>query len=220
MEAIVNFYNSQPQPVTNIIIGLVVLVFLIWLIAKLCSGQATTANPDNTISKKTSDNIDRISSSVNEVKDVLRLYQLLMPQLLTARTQHTLADDISLTTKVAPSPDAEAPKRLNRNGNIVTEKFELEDFFHSNKNWLILQVEKFNPKTALDVEMCSMAALRIASDDDRFIDLKYAIYNSPALDLYASEFISKKVEITLEDVLYVLSIQLRDAYFDKHRVLK
>ena len=65
-----------------------------------------------------------------------------------------------------------------------------------------------------------MAALRIASDDDRFIDLKYAIYNSPALDLYASEFISKKVEITLEDVLYVLSIQLRDAYFDKHRVLK
>ena len=220
MEAIVNFYNSQPQPVTNIIIGLVVLVFLIWLIAKLCSGQATTANPDNTISKKTSDNIDRISSSVNEVKDVLRLYQLLMPQLLTARTQHTLADDISLTTKVAPSPDTEAPKRLNRNGNIVTEKFELEDFFHSNKNWLILQVEKFNPKTALDVEMCSMAALRIASDDDRFIDLKYAIYNSPALDLYASEFISKKVEITLEDVLYVPSIQLRDAYFDKHRVLK
>ena len=219
-DSIANFYNSQPQPVTNIIIGLVVLVFLIWLIAKLCSGNGTASDSSNTISKKTSEKIDRISNSLKEVEEQLRLYQQLMPQLLTVRNQHTIAEDITLTTKVAPSPEATAIKRLNRNGNIITEKFALDDFFHSNKNWLIGEVEKFNPKSALDVEMCSMAALRIASDDDRFIDLKYAIYFSPTLDLYASELISKKVEITLDDVLYVLSISLRDASIAKHRVLK
>lgn len=109
-----------------------------------------------------------------------------------------------------------SPRRLNDNGLKIAEVFGCDAFLSENKEWLLAEVDKFAPKTALDVEMNSLIALRIASYDDRFNGIKKQIYNSPAVDLTFPDGSVKPFDVSLENVLYVISLPLRDLYLAAH----
>lgn len=109
-----------------------------------------------------------------------------------------------------------SPRKLNANGMKVAEIFKCFEFLEANKEWLISEVEKFVPKTALDVETTCRSVLSLISWDDRFNQLKHDVYHSPYIEITNSEGISKPKDITLGDVLLVISIPLRDAYLERH----
>lgn len=124
--------------------------------------------------------------------------------------ENVLSDDTPVLSQ------KNSPRILNSNGVIVSQVFGCESFFEANKNWLVSELSKFSPKTPLDVETYGLIALRIASSDIRFNEIKNKIYNSPALELATEDGSQKKFEITLEDVLFVLSLYLRDEYLRLH----
>lgn len=129
---------------------------------------------------------------------------------MSANKENVLSDDIPVLSK------KNSPKVLNANGVKVSESIKCDEFFANNKDWLVDKLSLFSPKTALDTETFSLAALRIASSDDRFNDIKKLIYNSPYIKLEVESGKEKYFEITLDDVLFVLSLYLRDEYLARH----
>jgi len=72
------------------------------------------------------------------------------------------------------------------------------------------------PKTALDVENMSLAVLRVNSDKDLFTRLKNWVYNAPAREIVKEDGDKISKEITFDDVLFVISLPLRDRYLAEH----
>ncbi len=134
----------------------------------------------------------------------------LLPQGASPRKEAMFSDDMPQLAQ------KNSPKVLNANGRIVENRFECREFLADNREWLLDEVAKFEPKTALDVEAYSFAALRVASLDDRFNGIKDMVYNSPAIELEVGDGQTRKVEIKLDDVLFVLSLPLRDLYLEQH----
>ena len=153
-------------------------------------------------------NTEKTLSSLEAKLDLL---VRLMPQTSSRGVEPLFSDDVPRLSQ------KHSPKVLNENGKFVEKTFGCREFLSDNAEWLLSEVAKFNPKTALDVELYSLAALRIASLDDRFNSLKDKIYTSPAIALSAGEDGKKReVEISLEDVLFVISLPLRDLYLERH----
>lgn len=125
-------------------------------------------------------------------------------------------EEIPLTLEDSAFTAKCSPRKLNANGMKVAEIFKCFEFLEANKEWLISEVEKFVPKTALDVETTCRSVLSLISWDDRFNQLKHDVYHSPYIEITNSEGISKPKDITLGDVLLVISIPLRDAYLERH----
>lgn len=198
-----------------IVICVVALIVLVWWASKMwykfrnlpCVDHESAICNHN-------DKIDVMTATLSRIEGRIDTLLLLIPQTASLKAQSLLSDDSpSLAQK-------NSPKALNSNGHKVSSTFECDAFFETNREWLINEVAKFNPKTALDVETFSLAALRVASADERFNGLKDKVYHSPMLELSISDSEIKKVEITLEDVLFVISLSLRDAYLESHPEIK
>lgn len=157
-----------------------------------------------------SEHIANTEKHLGSLEGKLDLLVKLLPQVTSSRKENILSDDMPVLSQ------KNSPKMLNDNGRIVERIFGCKAFISSNSQWLLDEVAKFNPKTALDVEIYSFAALRVASLDDRFNDIKNQIYNSPAIELKVKDGETQKFEITLDDVLFVLSLSLRDLYLERH----
>lgn len=134
----------------------------------------------------------------------------LMPLGSSPKSEQRFSDDVPAFSQ------KHSPKVLNDNGKLVFRIFDCDGFLEANADWLLSEVAKFNPKTALDVEAFSYSALLVASLDDRFNGIKNQIYKSPAVKLSLESGQTKDIEISLEDVLYVMSIPLRDRYLARH----
>jgi hypothetical protein len=160
--------------------------------------------------------IDRHHDQLAVTNELLRSLEGKMDMLVRLIPQGSGASKSILSDDVPPLAQKNSPKALNDNGRLVSSAFGCDDFLTANSEWLLDGVAKFDPKTALDVEMYSLAALKVASTDDRFNELKNKIYNSPAISLKLPNGQSKDVEIGLDDVLFVLSLPLRDLYLSRH----
>ena len=152
----------------------------------------------------------RTEALLGNLEGKLDMLVKLMPQGMSKVSEPLFSDDVPRLSQ------KHSPKVLNANGLIVEEAFGCREFLLDNKEWLLSEVAKFNPKTALDVETYSFAALRVASLDDRFKVIKDRVYNSPAIQLSLGNGESRNVEITLDDVLFVISLPLRDLYLERH----
>lgn len=113
-----------------------------------------------------------------------------------------------------------SPRKLNTNGEKLYKDVKGDVFFQENEDFLLDEIGKLNPKTALDVENLSFAILRTHSDKDSFVGLKNWVYNAPVQALETEDGRVEKKEVSLDDVLYVLSIPLRDKYLAKHPEIK
>lgn len=69
------------------------------------------------------------------------------------------------------------------------------------------------------MERNSLRVLSSLTDESIFNEIKNFIYNSPAsIDVETSEG-KKKVAIDMQRILMIMSIYLRDKYFERHKEL-
>lgn len=109
-----------------------------------------------------------------------------------------------------------SPRSLNGNGRKVAEVFGVGGFLEANGEWLIGEMGRLSPGTPLDVEAMSLAVLRLRSGDKRFNGLKGKVYRSPVMELEGKDGGTQATDITLDNVLYVMSLLLRDMYLERH----
>ena len=80
----------------------------------------------------------------------------------------------------------------------------------------IYKIEKLQPKTALDVEDLALAVLQTHTGDDMFISLKSWVYNAPSRVIKNPDGSTRTQDVDLDDVIFVLSLPLRDKYLELH----
>lgn len=236
-DAIANFFGSNIAALAIIVVGIGILVWKVaTAINKLnnkvdkveelpCADHTKKLDKLASIETKVDDlpchlhseKIDRHHDQLGTTNELLRSLEgkmdmlvRLMPLASNSKSEQKFSDDVPVFSQ------KNSPKALNDNGKLVFEYFGCGEFLSTNLEWLLEEVEKFAPKTALDVETFSYSALLVASLDDRFNDLKNKIYKSPAIELKAGNGEKQKAEITLENVLFIISLPLRDAYLKKH----
>jgi len=107
------------------------------------------------------------------------------------------------------------PRCLNEEGKRLFEEIGGAAFLEANGARLIARLEQKNPKTPLDVELYALDVLYGMLNDDLFNDLKRWVYDCPVRKLVV-DGVEKAYEVTMNDVCFVLSIPLRDLYFENH----
>lgn len=109
-----------------------------------------------------------------------------------------------------------SPRRLNENGQRLYEDIHGDEFLKKNRDFLFSKIDEMEPHTALDVENAAYAACTAHTDSEIFNELKLFVYNSPTYTLKEDDGNSRKYDITLPDVCFVLSLPLRDMYLKNH----
>jgi len=109
-----------------------------------------------------------------------------------------------------------SPRRLNQNGEILYNDISGEDFLSRNQTFFFSEIDKLKPKTALDVENFALSVLRAALPNDMFIPLKSWVYNAPTREIVKRDGGKAYTDVSMDDVLFVLSLPLRDKYLKVH----
>lgn len=109
-----------------------------------------------------------------------------------------------------------SPRKLNENGEALYNDISGEAFLSDNLPFFVLQIDNLAPKTALDVENFALSVLRVSSSDDIFIPLKSWVYNEPTREIVGRDGEKSFTDVSMDDVLFVLSIPLRDKYLETH----
>lgn len=109
-----------------------------------------------------------------------------------------------------------SPRQLNQNGIELLADCGGNDFLNANMGFFIKKIEKLQPKTALDVEDMALAVLQTNTNEDMFIPLKSWVYNAPLRVLKNPNGTTRIQDVDLDDVIFVLSLPLRDRYLELH----
>lgn len=109
-----------------------------------------------------------------------------------------------------------SPRRLNDMGEWLFDQVKGKDFLEKNKGFFFGKIDDEHPSTALDVENAAHIACSSSTGESIFSDIKSFVYNAPSIDIPDAETGTRKYDITLGDVCFVLSIPLRDMYLSEH----
>lgn len=109
-----------------------------------------------------------------------------------------------------------SPRTLNENGQNLLRNCGGIQFLESNMPFFISKIEQLQPKTALDVEDMALAVLQANTNDDMFIPIKNWIYKAPAQEIKSPEGNVLKQEIDMDDILFVMSLPIRDRFLEQH----
>ena len=110
----------------------------------------------------------------------------------------------------------QSPVSLTDVGIEILEKSGGRRYIDENLAALLIDLEKRELKTALDVENIAASVLLFKSNQTAFTPIKNYIYNNP-------EFVSElglKATLDLGKIAQVMGIYLRDKYLEKHPELK
>ncbi len=108
-----------------------------------------------------------------------------------------------------------SPIQLSDTGYKILEITGGKEFVDKNLDYLIGNLEKQKYKTALDVETNSGLTIYGMSDLDSFTKIKNYIFNNPIYK--TSEY---EIGLSLNLVIQIMGIYLRDKYLDLHPKLK
>ncbi len=112
-----------------------------------------------------------------------------------------------------------SPRVLNENGIALLNDFGGSEFLEKYMDFFISKIEKLQPKTALDVENLALAVLQSATIDDMFNPIKNWVYNAPIRAIKEPDGTITHREVSLDDIIFVLSLPIRDKYLDTHSLL-
>lgn len=110
---------------------------------------------------------------------------------------------------------SKSPIQLTEFGEKVLVTFEGQSYIDTNLKSLISLMEKENFKSALDVQNFAQSILFSQTQTDGFTPIKNFIFNNPNLVLGES-----RIDLTLPLALNLMSIYLRNKYFDVYPDLK
>ena len=109
-----------------------------------------------------------------------------------------------------------SPRKLNENGFTLFNDSGGKELLESNLSFFISKIEQLQPKTALDVEDMALTVLQTHTSDDIFIPIKNWVYNAPTREIRDPDGSRRMQDIDMDDVLFVMSIPLRDEYLKLH----
>lgn len=98
----------------------------------------------------------------------------------------------------------------------------LKKAIDGNLDFLIKELEKISPKTAFDVEDQAYSVLFKNMGHDLFNEVKNFIYYSPEIIEVTNPCDGNKsqVKISLQTLIRLMGIYLRDKYLEKHTEIK
>ena len=109
-----------------------------------------------------------------------------------------------------------SPRRLNGQGQQLFDDVGGTRFLDENQDFLFSKLAEKQPKTALDVENMALMVLNLNAENDIFNVLKNWVYNAPSREVTNIEGATVMYDVTLKDVFFVLSLDLRDRYLRAH----
>ena len=112
-----------------------------------------------------------------------------------------------------------SPLKMTPLGNALFNASNAKETIDNNKDFLIKEMEKDNPVTAYDVEECALNALFRNIGHEMFNDIKHFIYYSPEkMELCDPETGKcEEVKVSIQSLVRLMSIYLRDLYLQKHK---
>lgn len=105
---------------------------------------------------------------------------------------------------------SESPIKLTTLGEEILQIIGGKNYIDKNEKFLISEMRKVEFKSALDVENYSVQYLMNLYNTDEFTPIKDYIYLHP---------IYKKISLDLTTITRIMSIYLRDKYFEKYQEL-
>lgn len=111
-----------------------------------------------------------------------------------------------------------SPLKMTPVGKILFEQSYGKEAIDNNIEFLLEELEKINPKTAYDVEEESLGFLLKNVGHEMFEEIKKFIYYSPDVIIIKDPETEEnnEVKITLQYIVKLMSIYLRDIYLSKH----
>lgn len=205
------FFGSYPVAAALILIG---ACYLTWRISVKLTKMQTSVDgikklPCENHSARLDKHHDAIATMREEVKEINTKVDFLIGMVNSAQPH-------GLITSIRDFSDKHSPRTLNTYGLDILEKSGGMKFLEENKGFLVGEIEKLKPKTALDVENFALGVLRFRSNDDIFIPLKNWVYNAPSMEVAGEDGALTKKDISMDDVLFIVSLPLRDIYLKEH----
>lgn len=186
-----------------IIIAVVGLVFLVWWCSKIFHKiKRIEQLPCNSHDGR----MYELEKTMSEIREDLALIRSVLVQKYP-----TSANVFSMK---------KSPRRLNEMGEWLFDQVNGRDFLKNNKDFFFAKMDEGHPATALDVENAAHLACSSSTGEPMFTEIKSYVYNAPSISIPDPEGGSRKYDITLGDVCFVLSIPLRDMYLSEHPEIK
>ena len=111
-----------------------------------------------------------------------------------------------------------SPLKMTPLGEVLFEKSSAKKTIDNNIDFLIKELEDINPQTAYDVEEEALSYLLRNMGNEMFADIKKFLYYSPdTIQLkHPSPGEDKDVRLSMQSIIKLMSIYLRDLYLKKH----
>jgi len=87
---------------------------------------------------------------------------------------------------------------------------------NNNQKILFDMIDEKEPQTALDVENAALEVLYKCVDNNIFNDVKVLVYQSKAIIIEEKGKEPMEYAITMNDICFIFSIELRDRYLTEH----
>ena len=111
-----------------------------------------------------------------------------------------------------------SPLKMTPLGEVLFEESSAKKTIDNNIDFLIKELEDINPQTAYDVEEEALSYLLRNMGSEIFADIKQFLYYSPDTiqlkDPASGE--DKAVRLSMQSIIKLMSIYLRDLYLKKH----
>lgn len=164
----------------------------------------------------TQDSVTKLETTVQSHSDKIDSFQKTVDKLdyvcdqLTEVIKWIVKMDPQAIDTLAPK---HSPRRLSTVGMMLYQECGAEKALNENKDFLLAELKKKDPKTAYDVEEGSFDVLLENLSNKMFNEVKNYIYNEPEMkELTGPDQETVTVKLSIFLILRLMAIVLRDEY--------
>lgn len=210
--------HALEQFFSHYVVALAVIIIAVgWFIWKLATRfQAMSDKVNNMDTLPCTHHNTRLNAHDTQLSDTRTILgrmegqlDLLVKLATSQRTKPLIVAEKDFSEK-------QSPRRLNKNGQDLFAEIDGDKFLTNNFEFFSTKLDVLDPKTALDVENLALAVLRASSNLDIFIPIKNWVYHAPAREIIGADGVPVRKEVSLDDIMFILSIPLRDKYLKHH----
>lgn len=208
MEPIIEYLiNNAPW-----IVVILVAIIATWRISKYHTKLEDIRNKvDKLPCEKHKDNIRDSEQRYNELQRIVTSTNDMVVEI----NKWLMKFDNDMIDKLAKKA---SPLKMTPLGEVLFEKSSAKKTIDNNIDFLIKELEDINPQTAYDVEEEALSYLLRNMGNEMFADIKQFLYYSPDIiqlkDPSSGE--DKDVRLSMQSIIKLMSIYLRDLYLKKH----
>lgn len=156
--------------------------------------------------KNTENNFNRLEKKLGNIDDTVTSHTYTLMSICSFLDNKFPKNKINSYMK-------KSPRQLTATGEKMLDMVNGRQFLNDNKEQLFQIIDRYHPKTKLDVQNISMTALLYYTTTDAFNNIKDIIYDMPEMETDEGKY-----EVTLNDICFVMSLPLRDMYITEHNM--